>query len=409
MAARRRHVVFVPHRFLPYRGGVQTMFANAARALMTRGHRATVLTTVATTTGSLGWPGEGLLEEGPATEEGVPVVRLPIRHMGRIARCAAHRFKETFGDAGGPLREAVRRALLGPDLPTLEPALRELEPDLVVTAGLPYRHVFDLRRVARKLGVPYALMPCIHAHKPLDYQSGSALALYGQADALLPLTPFEEELLVSWGVARERIHLLPHGPDLPSAPDDTGADAAWRALRLPRGRPYLLYVGRLTPQKNLPLLLEAFGRISGEKPLIDLVLAGASTRWSEEELPAYVAHHRNRVHAVPDFAPEAKRGLLSGARALVNPSDEESLGIVFLEAWACGRPVIAADIGPIRTLVADGETGLLFEAGSAEDLARHMRALSQDEPTADAMGAAGRERTAGGWDQCADVLLSLCQ
>jgi len=399
------HVVFLPHRFLPARGGVQTVFARTARALEQSGHRATVVTSVATTTGSLGWPTEGLLPAGPAVVDGVTILRLPIQHMGKLARTAAHAMKGRLGDAGGPVREALRRRLIGPYLPSLRAELQRLAPDLVVGAGLPYRHVFDARRWTRELGIPYAVMPCVHVHRPDDHASGSAKRLYREADHLLPLTKFEADLLIEWGADPKRVQVLPLGPDLPPEHESLSATDCGEALGVPGTRPYLLYVGRLSPQKHLPLLLDAFAAGAADLHATDLVLAGGATSWSRDALPTEIARRQltDRVKVIADFPAAAKRALLAGAQALVNPSHEESFGIVFLEAWACGRPVIGADIGPIRSLIEEGRgPGQLFAPGSVAELSSRLVACAADRQESDAATPG-----ADSWAAAAATLLSL--
>lgn len=401
------HILLVPHRFLPARGGVQTVFACAARALGARGVTATVLTTTGTSTGSLGWPGQAMLTPGDATVEGVHVVRLALRYPGRLHRTIRRAARRLLPESSAwPLR--VKE--MGPDIPDLASTVERLAPDLVVGAGIPFRHVFELRRITARLRIPYALLPCHHAAEPgvLDTRFGRDLVR--SADALLALTQMEATTIASWGVAPERITVLPLGGDFA---DEPAVDAAAPAAAvLPRG-PYALVLGRISPQKNVPLALLAFARVAGEFPDLKLVLAGGSTPWSKKELPGLVrttcGAAADRVVVIPDFAPEAKRRLIEGAVALVHPSHEESFGIVFLEAWSCGRPVIGIRAGVIPEIVHDGETGLLVPRDDDAALAAALSRLAREPGTAQAMGLRGRERLRAtrGWDGAAEVLCSL--
>jgi starch synthase len=97
--------------------------------------------------------------------------------------------------------------------------------------------------------------------------------------------------------------------------------------------------------------------------------------------------------------------LLTHAALFVCPSVYEPLGIVNLEAMACGTPVVASAVGGIPEVVDDGRTGLLVQAGDdfEADLARAMDTVLGDPAAARRMGEAGRERAVGefGWDAVA--------
>jgi alpha-maltose-1-phosphate synthase len=90
--------------------------------------------------------------------------------------------------------------------------------------------------------------------------------------------------------------------------------------------------------------------------------------------------------------------LLSHATAFVCPSVYEPLGIVNLEAMACGTAVVASKVGGIPEVVADGETGLLVPPDDPEALAEALNALARDPERANAMGEAGRQRAISEFD-----------
>jgi starch synthase len=96
--------------------------------------------------------------------------------------------------------------------------------------------------------------------------------------------------------------------------------------------------------------------------------------------------------------------LLSHATVFVCPSIYEPLGIVNLEAMACGTTVVASRVGGIPEVVADGETGLLVPPGHPDALARAINELVAAPERAQAMGEAGRRRAVEefGWDRIAE-------
>jgi glycosyltransferase involved in cell wall biosynthesis len=139
----------------------------------------------------------------------------------------------------------------------------------------------------------------------------------------------------------------------------------------------LLYLGRLETEKGIGLLCEVFAAIAGERPELRLEVAGygseaAALRSKFAQVSAITFHGA--------VAGEAKLNLLRDCDALVVPSLwPEVFGIVILEAYAYGLPVIAFDAGGIPELVGDGETGYLLPQGDRSALRRCLLTLA-DHP-----------------------------
>mgnify|MGYP003418227233 FL=1 len=200
-----------------------------------------------------------------------------------------------------------------------------------------------------------------------------------------------------------RVHVIRNGIDTavwyPAGPDPEGSVLG--EIGVDPTRPMVAFVGRITRQKGVPHLLAAVHRFAPEVQLVlcagapDTPEIGAEVKTAVDELAA----ERDGVFWVRDFLPVHEiREILSAATAFVCPSVYEPLGIVNLEAMACGTAVVASDVGGIPEVVDDGTTGTLvhydaddttgFEAG----LADAVNKLVADPQTADRYGAAGRQR-----------------
>ena len=107
-------------------------------------------------------------------------------------------------------------------------------------------------------------------------------------------------------------------------------------------------------------------------------------------------------------SPESARhaDLLAASDAFVLPSRHEPFGIVVLEAWAAGKPVIVSNVGGLRRLVDGGKDGLVFDSGDGEGLAAQMVTLLQDSAMAESLAGAGRSKMLAEytWDRVADDL-----
>ncbi len=174
--------------------------------------------------------------------------------------------------------------------------------------------------------------------------------------------------------------------------------------------PYAVFVGRITRQKGLAHLLRAAADLPGQ-----LVLCAGAPDTPEiaaeaQQLVAELQSRRDGVVWIRDMLPKDEVvPLLAHATVFVCPSVYEPLGIVNLEAMACGTAVVASAVGGIPEVVVDGSTGLLvaydeadpaaFEAG----LAAAVGTLLADPDRAARMGRAGRERAVEhfGWDAIA--------
>ena len=174
-------------------------------------------------------------------------------------------------------------------------------------------------------------------------------------------------------------------------------------------RPSVVFVGRITRQKGLPYLLEAAERLPGDVQLI--LCAGApDTPEIKAEVESKVSAlqaQRDGVIWITDHLPRHElAAILSSATTFVCPSIYEPLGIVNLEAMACGIPVVGTATGGIPEVVEDGVTGWLVPIEQVQDgtgtpinpekyitdLAEAMRVAVSDPARAQEMGVAARER-----------------
>lgn len=166
------------------------------------------------------------------------------------------------------------------------------------------------------------------------------------------------------------------------APEPAGHSGA-------RSRHTVLFLGRLSRDKGVFDLLEAFGPLRATLAQARLVCAGDGDR-------AAVAAHAARLGIadaveLPGWAAEAeKRALMDRAALFVLPSYVEGMPMSLLEAMAHGLPVLATDVGAIPDVVSDGVDGFLFAPGDCARLEQLLRAVLTDPALAARVGAAAR-------------------
>lgn len=189
----------------------------------------------------------------------------------------------------------------------------------------------------------------------------------------IALSEFARAKFIQGGLAPENVFVKPNFVD-----PDPG-----RGLGLGN---YCMFVGRLTEEKGVRTLIDAWTRHS---PSIDLEVAG------DGELAPEVAAAAAQCSRIRWLGRLQKADLyerMKGAAALIVPSVwYEPFGLVVVEAFAMGLPVVASRIGALGEIVQHGRTGLHFEAGNAEDLAAQVRSFADVYRGARAMRAEARK------------------
>ncbi|MBL1086084.1 glycogen synthase [Streptomyces actinomycinicus] len=318
-----------------------------------------------------------------------------------------------------------------PVLDASDDALRTFSVDLSIAAALEGRELVhshtwyaNLAGHFAKLlhGVPHVVTA--HSLEPLrprksgQLQGGHALSSWAErtaieeADAVIAVSGAMRADVLGCYPALDpaRVHVVHNGIDTRLYRPARGTDALTRHGIDPT-RPYVAFVGRITRQKGVPHLLRAVRDID---PGAQLVLcAGApDTPESDREFrELFEELHRERagVFWIPQMLPRPEVvQLLTHAAVFVCPSVHEPLGVVNLEAMACGTPVVASRVGGIPEVVTDGRTGLLVDVDDddgvfAARLAAALDTVLADPETARRMGEAGRARAVEefGWDAVA--------
>ncbi len=190
----------------------------------------------------------------------------------------------------------------------------------------------------------------------------------------IALNEFCKAKFIEGGLPAERISIKPNFVDLPAPPVQP--------------RDGLLFVGRLSQEKGLDVLARAM-RQTGTAVRIRVVGSGPD-RELLQGLP--------NADVVGPLDSQAVYAQMALASALVLPSIwYENFPRTLVEAFACGLPVIASRLGALTTLVRDGQTGLLFEAGDAADLQRKLEWATAHPAEMQAMGAAARAQYESAW------------
>jgi glycosyltransferase involved in cell wall biosynthesis len=204
------------------------------------------------------------------------------------------------------------------------------------------------------------------------------------ADRIVTVSQTSRADLARWfRIAPERIRVVTEGPEaafrpLPHGPE---SDAALGRAGVRTDRPFVLYVGGLSPHKNLPRLIEAFGRSApSEFGLVVVGDFGDVFHTHVPELRAAVARCglEERVQFTGFVPDEDLTYLYNRAYVLAQPSLWEGFGLPPVEAMACGTPVACSSAGSLPEVV--GDAGVFFDPTDVESITEALRKLLGDRP-----------------------------
>lgn len=218
------------------------------------------------------------------------------------------------------------------------------------------------------------------------------------ADLMLASTTEEATQLIDlYGASASRVEVVPPGVDHDVFhPVEPAARMATRQALGLDGR-VLLFAGRIQPLKGVDLAVRVLGELRDPEAVL-VIVGGASGPEGHRELARAETLIRElglggQVRFVsPQRHPELARYYRAADVCLV-PSHTESFGLVALEAASCGTPVVAADVGGLRVLVADNTTGYLVDGRDPADYAAPVAQLFADEGRRLAMGAEAEARS----------------
>ncbi len=231
------------------------------------------------------------------------------------------------------------------------------------------------------------------------------------ADRIVTVSEASRRAVKAWsGWPDHKICVITEGPDPIFQPraGDPEALAVLRRLAISADARYLLYVGGLSPHKNLLRLVEAFAQAA--PPGVTLVLTGDVQDVFHTHVPEI--REAIRQHSVSDrvimtgFVPDDDLVFLySRAYALVQPSLLEGFGLPAVEAMACGTPVISSCAGSLPEVV--GEAGVYFDPTDVDSMSGAIGSFLNDERQRDALAQLARGQAAlFSWERSARALLT---
>ncbi len=387
------HIAQFIQRYPPALGGSEAYFRRLARDAVAHGHRVTVWTTNALDLTDFWSPTGRCVTAGTTIEDGVTVRRYPLWRMkGRRWLLK-------------PLSMLPLRAWQAMTLPCnpiswkmwRDAGNEEEQYDAVHATAFPYAWpIACAHRLARRQRIPFYLTPFLHLGDPSDpfdhtrqqYTQPALRRLLRAADGVFVQTELERDAVIELGVPPERVILQGLGVD---ANDCTGGDrtrtrTAWGVAD---DDAVIGHLANLSAEKGTIDLVRAADAVSAKRRIV-LLLAGPAMpnfeRFIDEFEPSVL------IIRPGVLSEQEKQDFYAGIDVFALPSRSDSFGLVILEAWANGVPVVAARAGGPGEIVRHSIDGLLAKPGDVSDLAEHLTRLTDDPALRHRFAEAGRER-----------------
>ena len=389
-------IIQVPRRFVVDEwGGTETTILETSRALRAGGDDVGIFTSLA------------LSDTRAETIRGVPVRRFPYSYPFWGLDDAARRDMDKKG--GNLLSLSLLWALLR------EPGVDLLHAHSGKRLGAAVRTAAKLR------GIPYVIT--LHGghfvvppgemsqmlapiQRTVEWGRLFGMAMGSRrvledADAVLCVGD-DERAAARERLPGQRVELMPNGVDC-EAFAGGDADAFRRAYAIPPERRIILCVSRIDYQKSQITLVEALAELLPNQPDLHLVLLGPVTvAGYRDKLDARIAELGvgERVTLIPGLRSDDPLlpGAFHAAEVFALPSLHEPFGIVILEAWAAGLPVVASHVGGIPSFTEDGVDVLHAQPGDAGDLAAQLRRVLDDPALAGGLADAGHRKACRDYD-----------
>ena len=396
------------HRYWPARGGSEKFFIEISERLAADGNSVTIFTTDAIDIQHYWLPGKERIDKPREDHNGVDVRRFNVKRLPKHAQAL-----RVLGKIPG-LGPRSLFSFPSPLVPGMLAQIFSRERfDIVHATALPYDSIlYTAYEIAKRQQIPLVYSPFFHLGEEgvedvrKFYTRPHQMRLVKSADKVTVQTSIERDFLSSSGFPEEKMLLLGMGIN---PWELEGGQADRFRSKYDIAGPVVCCIGPKTYDKGTFHLVEAMERLwSGGDPAT-LVLAGTDIddfRRYHAKLPENVKSKCIMLDFIPE---EDKLDMLDACSLLVLPSRSDSFGIVFLEAWFYGKPVVGALAGGIPGLVRDGVDGLLVPFADVKELALSIQKLLLDKEYARGLGQAGRDRVLAEftWDEKYAVVKGL--
>jgi len=286
---------------------------------------------------------------------------------------------------------------LAPMLAKCWPLLRKM--DLILGVNVAYGGLIG-RLGQKRFRVPYLTFAYAYEFLKFKHNPLASILLrriYTRSAAAIAISSYSRDRLLEFGVPAGRVRVVHPGASPAPPPDPEAVRAIKHKFVLDTGH-VILAVGRMVPRKNHVMLVQAMPRVLERFPDAVLIVVGQGPTMMEAVHAAWRAGVRDHVIFPGRLSDEETALLYDACEVFALPTGQdargqvEGFGLVFAEAHAHGKPVVAGKSGGVADAVIDGETGLLVDPSQPHEIADAIVRLMADPALARQLGENGRKR-----------------
>ena len=391
-------ILIVSHNYFPAIGGAEKKIKEISERLVKAGEEVTVFSSNAQTTEAYIHPEIPLLPPNSESINGVRVKRFPVYQGMRPLLNRVHRL---FWKYRLPFNDIVRTIWNGPIIFNMLPHILKEKTDIIIATPFPFLNMY-FAYIAKKIRkIPMAIIPCLHTEDAWAFDRKIMYKILSDTEMILVNTNYERNYLITKGIENERIFIVGDGIN----PQDFNRSNPQKFRRRYDigNAPVVLFVGRKEKGKGIDTLVDSMSVVWRKFPQAKLVIAGTRASYSktiEKKVSSLDAGERRNIILIDNFEDSEKSDLFASCDIFAMPSEVESFGIAYLEAWASGKSVIGCQIGAVASLIEQGKDGLLVEYGNHHELASAILKLMGNEDLRRNLGGNGKKKTCGKytWD-----------
>ncbi|KKP69246.1 hypothetical protein A2X44_02560 [candidate division CPR3 bacterium GWF2_35_18] len=255
----------------------------------------------------------------------------------------------------------------------------------------------------------YYMKDYIEDKKRVSYEQ----KIVEKADKIIANTSHEKDDLIHYYHSNpQKIEIIPPGICFNNFYDCTKKESLQK-LRLSSNDKYLLFVGRMDPIKGLPILIKALCQLSDVIPNLKLIITGGDkldSYYLEMQKLIKSCGLENKIIMREAQPHQDLHYYYNSADITIMPSHHETFGLVAMESMSCGTPIIASNVGGLKTFIVNGKNGLLFTKGDVNDLTKKIVYLLQNEKERKRIASSGVKTSKNyTWNKIIKKYLSLYQ